>query len=317
MKKIVLIWTALLILVACSDSHQQAVPNFVPKNTQKTFSDNARPVVLVDEAHHNFLTASGRYAPFVKVLKSDGYTVKRNANPLSNQSLRDIDILVIANALDKNRTNWTPPFTHALSSKEVTSIKDWIVSGGSLLLIADHTPFPRIIENLADELGFKFSHGHVDNAVFRLDHMTLTKHVITTHVREHEAQVLLPSLVTDNQKSTTQTKVIQYVKTFGGSAFKAPPEAVSLLTLGENAVSVVPQVPFQIDANTPRESMHGWSQGAVLTLGKGRVAVFAEGMMFSSQYDARTKKTYGLNSKGAKYNEAFLLNVMSWLAGVI
>lgn len=63
--------------------------------------------------------------------------------------------------------------------------------------------------------------------------------------------------------------------------------------------------------------VYGWSQGAVLEVGKGRVAVFAEGMMFSSQVDTKTGKTFGLASKGAEQNEAFLLNTMAWLAGAI
>ena len=60
--------------------------------------------------------------------------------------------------------------------------------------------------------------------------------------------------------------------------------------------------------------MSGWSQGAILELGKGRVAVFSEGMMFSSQLITNTGKTIGLRSVGAEQNEAFLLNIMRWLA---
>ena len=60
--------------------------------------------------------------------------------------------------------------------------------------------------------------------------------------------------------------------------------------------------------------MSGWSQGAVLELGKGRVAVFSEGMMFSSQLVESTGKTMGLRSVGAEQNEEFLLYIMRWLA---
>ncbi|MEM5552742.1 hypothetical protein WNY63_18640 [Pseudoalteromonas neustonica] len=51
--------------------------------------------------------------------------------------------------------------------------------------------------------------------------------------------------------------------------------------------------------------MDGWSQGAVLELGKGRIAVFSEGMMFSSQVDSTAGKKYGLTSAGAQQMNDF------------
>jgi len=76
----------------------------------------------------------------------------------------------------------------------------------------------------------------------------------------------------------------------------------------------VPEIPFQVNAKTPRVSMNGWYQGAVLEVGEGRVAVFSEGMAFSSQVTVSTGKKYGLVSDGAEQNEQFLLNVMHWLS---
>ncbi len=60
--------------------------------------------------------------------------------------------------------------------------------------------------------------------------------------------------------------------------------------------------------------MNGWSQGAVLKFGKGRLAVFSEGMMFSSQLDVKTGKKYGLRAVGAEQNEQFMLNIFYWLS---
>ncbi|WDE10396.1 DUF4350 domain-containing protein [Thalassomonas haliotis] len=315
--KVSFVGIILIILFSCSESSQQADPNFTPQNTRKTFSNKNSPVVFIDEAHNNFLTVNGRYRPFVQVLESDGYTVRPNKSRFSSGSLHSADILVIANALDKNRKDWSPPFTDALTNEEVSSVTEWVLEGGSLFLVADHTPFPKIIENLAGKFGFEFSNGHVGNAVFRANDKTLGKHTITSRAGQAEQNFYLPTALTEMTKSTIKPNRIEQVVTFGGSAFKAPPEATSLLTLGEGAFSIVPDVPFQVNADTPRLPMHGWSQGAVLEVGKGRVAVFAEGMMFSSQLDAKTGKTLGLASKGAEQNEIFLLNVMGWLAGAI
>ncbi|TQF70041.1 DUF4350 domain-containing protein [Pseudoalteromonas luteoviolacea] len=305
----------LIFLISCSDVAQQAEPNFAPKNSQKTFSDKNSPIVLIDEAHNNFLTLSGRFRPFAQVLESDGYTVLPNRSRFSADRLLSADILIIANALDKNRKNWSPPFSSALTEEEVESVKNWVLAGGSLFLVADHAPFPHIIENLASEFGFKFINGHVGDAMFYAKDSTLTEHSITTRVRRLNLNVHLPQALINMHP--VKSGRIDQVRTFGGSAFKAPNHATSLLNLGEEAIAIVPDIPFQIDEHTPRISMSGWSQGAVVEVGKGRVAVFAEGMMFSSQLDANTGKTLGLASKGAEQNEAFLLNVMGWLAGVI
>jgi hypothetical protein len=309
---------------ACSyfaQDTQVADPDFTPKNTHRTFSEQNSPVVYVDEAHHNFLTKNGRYKPFSQVLESDGYTVKPNKKVFNLDYLKQADILVIANALDKDRQDWTPPFGDALTSQEISAVKKWVLQGGSLFLIVDHSPFPKAIEKLAVAFGFEFSNGHVGDAIFRIEDNTLANNVITggTTASQSElgAEELIPSLMQGFTRRVASLDSITRVKTFGGSAFRAPQNAISLLTLGKGAVSITPAIPFQVNANTPRVSVEGWSQGAVLQIGKGRVAVFAEGMMFSSQLDTKTGKKYGLTSMGGEQNEMFLLNVMHWLSGTI
>lgn len=299
-----------------SKGTQIADPDFTPKNTHKTFSDKNSPVVYIDEAHHNFLTKSARYQPFAQVLESDGYTLKSNNQVLTLGHLNQADILVIANALDKERKDWNPPYGDAFKPEEVTAIKEWVLQGGSLFLIADHTPFPRAIEKLAAAFGFKFSNGHVGNATFKIHDKTLADHNITQGATEskNELGMFVSSFSQNAIKNIGHSGQITKIKTFGGSAFKTPNEAISLLTLGSGAVSINPAIPFQVNSETPRLSVNGWSQGAVLEFGKGRVAVFAEGMMFSSQLETKTGKRYGLSSKGAEQNEQFLLNIMHWLS---
>jgi hypothetical protein len=109
-------------LTGCSDSPQQADPDFILLDTIAHFSIENGPTVLIDEAHNNFLTASGRYKPFLKVLSNDGFRVISNAKKFTENQLKQADIVVVANALDKNRTDWLPPYGKAFHEDEVVKM---------------------------------------------------------------------------------------------------------------------------------------------------------------------------------------------------
>ena len=354
MARIAILFNVLLV-VSCTDSPQQADATFEPYKRTATYTANVSPVVRVDEAHHNFLNINNRFKPFAQVLLSDGVTVESNKVSFSQQALKNVDILVIANALDKKRSNWQPPFNQALTNEEVTDVVEWVRNGGSLFLIADHAPFPKVIESLATGLGFTFTNGHVKATLFNKSTGTLVSHAVTyveSYAHEdatqddnfsananseadpiadpeadletkHPNHVELPVFMQESPhgaftsvlNSQLHTKEVIQVKTFGGAAFLPPEAAISLLTLGPRAVSIEPEVPFEITSSTPRRDIEGWSQGALLELGRGRVAVFSEGMMFSSQIDTRTGKKHGMRSVGAEQNERFLLNIIHWLVG--
>jgi hypothetical protein len=310
--QIITLFFTVLFLFSCSDidgSPQQPDHTFTPKNNTQTFSGVNSPKVLIDEAHNNFHTASGRYSAFQQVLASDGYTVTASKKAFTLDMLKDTDILVVANALDANRKDWMPPFGDAFKGAEVKAVKQWVTEGGSLLLIADHIPFPKAAESLAKSFGFEFTNGHVDRAVFKIDDGSLTKHEVTQSSKNN---IQFSNM---NDLSSSDSQYLKQIKTFGGSAFTPPQNAQSILKLGSWAYSRTPEIPFQIKPETPKIPMDGWSQGAVLEFGDGRVAVFAEAMMFTSQVYVPTGEKMGLVSKGAEDNEQFLLNIMHWLSG--
>jgi len=143
------------------DSPENTAREFIPQNKKKTFSEHGSPVVFIDEAHNNFHTIDDGYQPFVKVLESDGYTVKRNKDKFTLASLEKADILVVSNALHiKNKENWNIPNYPAFQPQEIEAVYQWVKHGGSLLLIADHMPFPKASEALAAAFGFKFNNGY-------------------------------------------------------------------------------------------------------------------------------------------------------------
>jgi hypothetical protein len=107
---------------------------------------------------------------------------------------------------------------------------------------------------------------------------------------------------------------IDSVVTFTGSAFQAPAQAIPVLVFGDDAVSLEPVRAWDFDQNTPKIPIGGWCQGALLEVGKGRVAAFGEAAMFTAQLSGAQKRKFGMNDPEAAQNAQFLLNVMHWLA---
>ncbi|HTM48569.1 MAG TPA: hypothetical protein VL285_07815, partial [Bryobacteraceae bacterium] len=228
------------------------------------------PVVLIDEGHYNFHTAGGRFQTFADLLRSDGYTVKPLAGPFTPQSLLPARVLVISNALSKrNENDWSLPTPSAFTDEEIATVAAWVRGGGRLLLIADHMPFPGCADNLAGALGVRFINAFVSDSrpqpppdVFSRGDGSLADHAIT--------------------EGRSARERIESVATFGGSAFQAE-GAAPLLVLGPYFVAATPKSLADMNPSTPRIPVKGWLQGAVLTVGKGRVAVFGEAGMFTAQ----------------------------------
>ena len=231
-------------------------------------------------------------------MKSDGYTVKENTELFSEETLKGIDILVIANALnEKNVQDWDLPNYSAFTEEEVKAVAEWISNGGSLLLIADHMPFPKAAESLGAAFGFEFKNGYAsftDNteSIFNLESESLIDHPILRGMNDSES--------------------IKQIRTFTGQAFPCPQQAEKLLVFSESANILYPSKPGQIDNETPKENITGWCHGATVEFNKGRVAVFGEAAMFTNQRSGGT--SFGIGAVGAEQNEQFLLNVMHWLS---
>jgi hypothetical protein len=288
---------AWVLLAGCSRSpQQQANPAFEPKVEDPTFAkgDAAPPTICVDEGHHNFHTIEGRYAPFAEVLRADGYAVEGVAEGFTAESLQRCDVLVIANALhERNVSDWSLPTPSAFTAEEVASVRAWVEAGGGLWLIADHMPFPGAAQELAGAFGFELANGFAMRS-------------------GHEG----PDLFTRKDGSLADhplTQGIEQVAAFTGEAFRAPSQAQPILVLGEAFVSLEPATAWQFDDATPKREVAGWLQGATLEVGKGRMAMFGEAAMFTSQVVGEGPPV-GLDHPDALGNTQLLRNVARWLA---
>src|SRR5215813_162588 len=81
-------------------AQQQIVdPDFKAVVERPAYSNNG-PTVAIDEAHSNFHTAGGQYAPFAALMKKDGYQVVASTRKFDAETLRGVRVLVVANARD-------------------------------------------------------------------------------------------------------------------------------------------------------------------------------------------------------------------------
>ena len=264
----------------------------------------ATALVAIDAAHGNYHTASGRYAPFAELVRGEGHEIVEITTEFSAESLADVGILVIANALaEENLQRWELPTPSAFTAAEIEALHAWVTGGGRLLLIADHMPFPGAVAGLAArfgvvmENGFAFGPGSEGNLRFDTGDGTLAEHPIVNGLAGDEP---IPPVVS-----------------FMGQAFTVEPDADArpLLVLSSGSVQLLPERAWDFTDETPRHDAGGMLQGVALIVGEGRVVVFGEAAMFTSQPSGPGEPPVGFDHPDAPGNRAFLINVICWLSG--
>ncbi len=319
---------ALFMGTGIVSAQQEPDLKYKPPLPRPAYESGKGPRVAIDEAHHNFHTAEGRYKPFAELLRRDGYRVESLGKKFSTESLKDLDVLVISNALhESNAENWASPGPSAFTKDEIAAVHSWVEKGGSLFLIVDHPPFPAAARDLAKAFGVEFSNGHAQaghwqgNNPDTFERGTGLKDCIITRGRSNEEKV---------------TKVA----TYAGSAFKPPKDSIPVMEFGPKSECRERKVDEKGKVEVQTVPIEGWCQGAVMQVGKGRVAVFGEAAMFSAQQiqgveviwrydlplgkgrtfrmvlfgpDSSGGQRFGMNAPEGKQNHQLLLNVMHWL----
>lgn len=292
----------LFLLTGLCFAQQVSDPDFNPPLINPAYPLGEGSQVYIDEAHNNFHTMDGRYKPFADLLIKDGYIVKPFIETIGKHTLDSVDILVISNALNiRNTEDWTLPTPSAFTEDEIKNIALWVNEGGSLFLIADHMPFPGAAGELAKEFGFELNNGFAWDTtsaggnpdLFTREDGTLGDNFITNGRDESES--------------------VDSIYSFTGEAFQIPDDAVPVLIMNKNFISLMPDTAWNFKPGTPQVSVAGWSQGAVEIFGKGKFAMWGEAAMFSAQIAGENKTRFGMNAPYAKYNYQLMLNIIHWL----
>jgi len=274
---------------------------YMPPIATPAYPTGTGPVIRIDEAHHNYHTLDGRYAAFANLLRRDGYRLEASKAEFSAATLAGASIMVIANA---EAAQSGKVAASAFASAEIVALRHWVEQGGSLLLVADHPPFSDSATALAQAFGFEFASGValIPNATGQFGPLAT-----------FESGKGLTAATLNRGRLPAQP--VDSVMTFTGSAFRAPSAAISLLVFQEGARSF-PLGPTGPDFAGPGTPIAGLSQGAILEVEKGRVAVFGEAAMFTAQRGGPDNQPMGMNAPAAKQNYQFVLNLTHWLSRV-
>ncbi len=313
-----------------------SIKQFMEDAQEPAYAPGTGPTILIDAAHHNGpIRLSSKkdgdtpiahllFEIHAKRLEEDGYLVRELKKSFDRESLNDVQIAIIycpfaaQNAprfwtLEELGKVWKPPFPSAFSREEIEILHDWVTMGGSLLLVFDHSPTPAAVQDLATVFGIEIRNGFAfDERLLRWEGDKLIRKGAGKIVFQRTDQSLADDPVTNGRSPSERIDLVTF---YTGSAFRLPPQGLSLLTFGQSFVSLEPEIPFRFKEDTLRKRIGGWSQGGVLRVGKGRLAVFGEASILVDP-DILANPTEDWQKLKAQ-NPQLFLNVLHWLSSLL
>jgi hypothetical protein len=295
----------ILILAIAGLAQQVADPDFDTRVATPAYPKK-HPKVFLDEAHNNFHTASGRYKPFADLVSSDGYQVIPNKQKFTKESLAGCDVLVISNALGAPAMGSPEASNPAFTEEECDAVRDWVRSGGNLLLIADHAPMGAANERLGLRFGVEMSKAYTGDPKNRDEESRSDSFLVYT--RDNK-------LLGDHPITTgrNQSERVSRIIAFTGQSLKGPAGSFAFMKLADTAFDVMPT---ERGGDGKEVSAAGRAQGVALKLGKGRVVVMGEAGMLSAQLAGPQKTKFGMNRPGID-NRQLALNIIHWLTRLL
>lgn len=293
------IWYTLVFWAPIGSAQQVADETFDYPVTVPVYKTGSGPLIVFDEAHNNASTLRGAYAPFGKLLASDGYQVVSSREKVTSELLKEAKIYVTVNAM-YDMEDWDLPARSAFSPDEIAELANWVADGGSLFLVTDHMPCGASVNELAGRFGINIINGFAIRKDGRAE------------VFSKEKKTLM-----SNEITSARGKKIDSIMCWGGTGFIVPPHSHVISVLGDDYRIYLPSQASQIEkrlkATIPYISGRGFVNGAYLEFGKGRVVIFGDGAPFSAQLQGIKSEKRGMNHPWATQNAQFLLNIIHWL----
>lgn len=267
----------------------------------RAYPHDRSPRVLIDEGHHNFHTSTGRYKPFADVLTKDGYIISPNRRKITPEVLIGYDVFVCANASSSEPdSSGRRSRDLAFTAEEVHYLRQWVLNGGSMWLIADHEPAGNAVENLANSFGVDMSKSYTADRK-NFDQISLFASWIRYSIENGN--------LGDHPiiRGRDESESIKTLVSFTGQSLKGSEKSIPLLLLSDEAYDVIN---IEDRLNAKIIPAKGRCQALAMEFGKGRIVVCGEAAMFTSLEGP------GMNFPGTD-NRQFLLNIAHWLSKLI
>ena len=319
-----LIVVSILCMVLQASAQQQVTdPDFQPEVAKPAYP-NGGPTVAIDEAHDNFHTMGGQYAPLTALLRKDGYEVAPLTGKFEKENLDGIRVLVIANARNLKAILSGDISKPAFTDHECDVITTWVRTGGSLLLIADHAPFGNAADNLARRFGVMMGKGWVFDRA--------STGGITTQLDFSRQNSLLGKHAITSGRNRSES--VNTIRAFTGQSLTIPAGAAILMKLSPTTRDAATPADMDVEDAAIRglhtsapaygsrsTSAAGKAQGLAMRVGKGRIVVLGEAALLSAQIIRYTDREprdmkIGMNTAGND-DRQFALNVFHWLSGLL
>lgn len=301
---IILVAQFLPFYVSLSFAQQKAIEGFSFKNASPAWEQGQGPKVIIHRAVSPY-AQRGSFDPFKILGTSDGLRLNYLDKAIDATSLKCVKILVIPNAYTNNYRQFsTLEAPSVYTDAEILLIKNWVEEGGSLLILADHSPFAGGTIKLADAFGFSYMTGHT------LNKASLSSRINVNIDFSRDNKLLADHPITNG--STGRKKITHYFA-FGGQAIIAPKGATSILTTPKYFETMLGFSVSKEFYSAIRLPTGGQSQGAAMEFGKGRLVIMGETGGFTAQIIVG-RKSFGFENTEADENKEFILSTLRWLA---
>jgi len=261
------------------------------------------PSILIDAGHHNFIVEMNLIKPFVDLSSNDGYRPKIDSGAFTPDYLANYQVLLISPALpfkfgSKKEVTTESTFTN----QELAALKDWVASGGSLIILSEHAPIDKSMTPLLNIFGIQSSIGAV------YDPINCDTTIKTSNFETILKYTRSNSLLNTNHpitKGRTKNEQVNNIETYTGCALYGP-SYTNIFKLGSTAAIR--------KWNGINPAGGGDSQCLAGSFGKGKVVALGDCNGFTAMYVNSGGKKLSAGMQVEEYDwKQFVLNTLHWL----
>ena len=268
------------------------------------YKKQSGPNILIDAGHHNFIVEMGLIKPFVDLSDNDGYKTNIDSGVFTADYLAKYQILLISPAMpfkfgSKKEVTTEITFTN----QELTTLKNWVLGGGSLVILSEHAPIDKSMTPVLNTFGIQSSIGAVYDSV-NCD-TTVKVSYFETILKFTNSNKLLNKnhpLI----KGRNNHEVVSNIETYTGCALS-----------GSNYTNI-----FKLSStsgvrkwNGISPSGGGDSQCLAGSFGKGKIVALGDCNGFTAMYVNSGGKKLLAGMQVDQYDwKQFVLNTLHWLS---